>query len=319
MAHLPLVRIVTPALAAANNGNWHTARRWQLFLAPLARVEIALDWSGEPADALIALHARRSADAIRRWHAVHGDRRLALVLTGTDLYRDIDVDPRAAGSLELASCIVVLQDEGLNRLTPAQRERARVIVQSASALAPRPRHGAYIELVAVGHLRDEKDPATMMAAVRALPASSPIRFTHIGNALDDTLAALARETAAACPRYRWIGGRRQPVTRRWIARAHALVHASKMEGGANVVIEAVQTQVPVLASRIDGNVGLLGRDYLGYFPVGDAQALAQLMQRFAAEPALRADLARQCAVRAPRFTPDAEAANVRSLVADLMR
>ena len=67
---------------------------------------------------------------------------------------------------------------------------------------------------------------------------------------------------------------------RRIARAHALVHMSRMEGGANVVIEAVRSQVPVLASRIDGNVGLLGRDYDGYFPLGDAAALAALMQRF---------------------------------------
>ncbi|HAV75652.1 MAG TPA: TIGR04348 family glycosyltransferase, partial [Limnobacter sp.] len=29
----PSVVIVSPALADSNNGNWQTARRWQLFLS----------------------------------------------------------------------------------------------------------------------------------------------------------------------------------------------------------------------------------------------------------------------------------------------
>ena len=85
------------------------------------------------------------------------------------------------------------------------------------------------------------------------------------------------------------------AARRAIARARALVHPSVMEGGANVVIEAVRSGVPVLASRIDGNVGLLGADYDGFFPVGDAAALAALMRRFVADAAFAAHLAAQCA------------------------
>ena len=91
-----------------------------------------------------------------------------------------------------------------------------------------------------------------------------------------------------------------------------------MEGGANVVIEAVRSRVPVLASRIDGNVGLLGADYEGYFPVGDAAALAALMRRFVADTGFAARLAAQCAVREPIFRPAAERAAVRRLVADLL-
>jgi len=93
---------------------------------------------------------------------------------------------------------------------------------------------------------------------------------------------------------------------------------SRMEGGANVVIEAVRSQVPVLASRIDGNVGLLGRDYDGYFPLGDATALAELMQRFRADSAFAEHLKAQCALREPRFVPAAEAGAVRRLLADML-
>jgi putative glycosyltransferase (TIGR04348 family) len=311
------VFIVSPALAAANNGNWHTASRWQRFLSARAQVDVALAWDGEPADALIALHARRSADSLARFAAAHADRPRALVLTGTDLYRDLEAgDDSAIHSLECASHVVVLQDEALGRLSPAVRAKARVIVQSAAAcVAPRRRPACF---VAVGHLRDEKDPRTLMAAARRLPAGSPIAVVHLGGALDPALAAAAEATMAACPRYRWIGARAAPATRRWIARAAALVHMSRMEGGANVVIEAVRSGVPVLASRIDGNVGLLGRDYAGYFPVGDAQALAALMQRFVDEPAFARQLEAQCAAQSPRFAPQAEAAAVQQLLVDML-
>ncbi|MDE2094844.1 MAG: TIGR04348 family glycosyltransferase [Burkholderiales bacterium] len=318
MNALPRVCLVSPALAAANNGNWHTARRWSRFLAGTARVQIMLAWDGTPFDALIALHARRSAESIERFHAAHPGAPVAVVLTGTDLYRDLPSDPSAQHSLECASHVVVLQDEGLLRLPPAARPKARSIVQSATRLVRGDAATGHVGLVAVGHLRDEKDPLTLMAAARLLPPASTIRIVHIGNALDDTLGAQARATMQQCPHYRWLGGLPQAVARRWVARSRALVHMSRMEGGANVVIEALRSQVPVLASRIDGNVGLLGRDYDGYFPVGDAPALAALMQRFAGDAHFARHLAAQCRAREPRFTPAAEASAVRALLADML-
>ncbi|HEY0857470.1 MAG TPA: selenoneine biosynthesis selenosugar synthase SenB [Albitalea sp.] len=315
----PRVRIVSPALASANNGNWHTAARWQRFLAPLAEVDVALDWQGEAVDALIALHARRSAGAIARFHAAQPERALALVLTGTDLYRDLPADASARHSLDCATHVVVLQQEAMHRLDAATRARARVIVQSATRLRRKHKSAGPIVLTAVGHLREEKDPATLMRAARLLPAASAIELIHIGNALDPALADAARATMQACPHYRWLGGLAPAATRRRIAAAHALVHTSVMEGGANVVIEAVRSGVPVLASRIDGNVGLLGRGYDGYFTAGDAPALAALMQRFASDAGFAEHLAAQCAEREPLFAPATERAAVKGLLRDMLR
>ncbi|MDP3821560.1 MAG: selenoneine biosynthesis selenosugar synthase SenB [Burkholderiales bacterium] len=314
----PRVCLVSPALADANNGNWHTASRWQKFLAPVADVQIELAWDGTPVEALIALHARRSADSIERFHAAHPRAPLALVMTGTDLYRDIRTDARAQHALQCASHVIVLQDEGLAALPAAVRARARVIVQSATKLARRGAPAAHFGLVAVGHLREEKDPATLMAAARLLPAGSLLRITHIGAALDPALGTLAQQTMQACPLYRWLGALPRASARRHMADAQALVHMSRMEGGANVVIEALRSGVPVLASRIDGNVGLLGADYGGYFPAGDAAALAQLMQRAASDRRFLARLRAQCALREPRFTPATERAAVRALLADML-
>jgi putative glycosyltransferase (TIGR04348 family) len=315
----PRVRIVSPALAGANNGNWHTAARWQRFLSARAEVDIALGWDGEPLDALIALHARRSAGAIARWHAAHPARPLAVVLTGTDLYRDLAAgDMAARHSLECASHLVVLQSEALRSLDAAARAKARVVLQSAPALLRTDKSTTAVEFVAVGHLREEKDPATLMQAVRRLPATPPMAVVHVGEALDEALGGEARRTMADCPRYRWLGGLPPADARERIARAHALVHPSRMEGGANVVIEALRSRVPVLASCIDGNVGLLGADYTGYFPPGDAGALASLMHRFATEPPFAARLAAQCAAREPLFAPAAEEAAVKNLLADML-
>jgi putative glycosyltransferase (TIGR04348 family) len=323
----PTVCIVSPSLAAANNGNWQTAARWQRFLAPEADVVIAPAWDGAPADALIALHARRSADSIARFRATHADAPVALVLTGTDLYRDLDSVASARHSLECASHVVVLQDEGLERLPPAARTKARSIMQSASRLIRDDAAHGHITFAAVGHLRDEKDPLTLMRAARLLQASAPeaatpasaaIRIVHIGGVLDAALGEEAERTMQACPHYRWLGNLPHAAARRWIARAQALVHMSRMEGGANVVIEAVRSGVPVLASRIDGNLGLLGRDYAGYFETSDAQALAALMQRFASDPAFTAQLRAQCTLREPRFAPAAERAAVRALLSDML-
>ena len=316
----PRVTIVSPALAAANNGNWHTASRWQRFLAPVASVNVASDWTdGDDSELLIALHARRSAAAIARWRELRPEAPLVLVLTGTDLYRDLDHDPCARHSLECASRIVVLQEAGLVRLDVVARAKAIVIVQSASALAVK-RTPADPDFAAVGHLREEKDPRTLMRAARSLDADgrAPITIVHIGAGLDAALADAARATMRDGPADRWLGPLSHAAARRAIASARALVHMSRMEGGANVVIEAVRSGVPVLASDIDGNVGLLGTGYDGYFPVGDAAALAALMRRFIDDAAFARHLASQCAEREPLFRPAAERNAVRTMVLDLV-
>jgi len=43
----------------------------------------------------------------------------------------------------------------------------------------------------------------------------------------------------------------------------------QLEGGANVISEALALGVPVLSSCIGGSLGLLGADYAGYFRAGD--------------------------------------------------
>ncbi|HYF60972.1 MAG TPA: selenoneine biosynthesis selenosugar synthase SenB [Burkholderiaceae bacterium] len=320
----PSVAIISPALAAANNGNWQTARRWAAFLAAGFRTEIRTDWSpddgfdGDPArppDAMIALHARRSAGAIERFAAT--GRPLALVLTSTDLYRDIREDASARRSLELADRLVCLQERGPDELAPALRARAEVIPQSARALAGAPPRARSFDLLLVGHLRPEKDPLTAARALARLP-DPRLRLVHVGDARDAVCGAAFAAAAEADPRIERRGPLPHAATRRLIRRGRLLVLPSLMEGGANVLIEAVTSGVPVLGSRIPGSVGLLGEDYEGWFPVGDDAALAALIARCTAEPAFVERLRAQCAARAPRFAPERERSAVRALAHNLV-
>ena len=314
MVDRPRVGIASPALAASNNGNWHTAARWGGHLEPIADVTVFDRWTGQPLDLLIALHARKSADCIESLRNARPDAGIILLLTGTDLYRDLPGDPAAQRSLDLADRIVVLQARALDKLAPDARRKAEVIEQSAEGAVGHAQPAPPTRFLAVGHLRAEKDPLTLTRAACRLAAEDAVAIEHIGNALDRDIEADVRLAMARCPHYRWCGGVPHEETLQRIAGSHALVHPSRMEGGANVVIEAVRAGVPVLASAIDGNVGLLGEDYQGYFPVGDDAALAALMRRFTEDQSLRQALQAQCRAIEHRFAPEVERRAVQELV-----
>lgn len=267
---------------------------------------------------MLALHARRSAASIAAWSAAHPGRGLAVTLTGTDLYRDIQFDAAAQRSLELAQVLITLQEKAPAALPEAVRNKARVIFQSTTSRQSLEKSRRHLRALMVGHLRPEKSPETLFAAARLLTDRSDILIDHVGDGLDPALAEDARATMLAAPAYRWLGGLPHETVRRRIQRAHVLVHASRMEGGAHVIMEAVASGTPVLAARVDGNVGMLGRDYLGYFAWNDAPALAALLLRCRTDTDFMRQLLDQCRLRAPLFTPAVEGAALRQVVHDLL-
>ncbi|MFT5643966.1 MAG: putative glycosyltransferase (TIGR04348 family) [Janthinobacterium sp.] len=322
--------IVSPALADANNGNWQTARRWAHFLRTRYRVTLANQWPGSSPqsrlaaspdsapDLLIALHARRSSAALANFTDAYPERPTLLLLTGTDLYRDIHTDATAQVALRSAEALVLLQPAGLSELPLDLHARTSVIYQSAKTLQAAKLPQRFFDVCMVGHLRAEKDPTTFMRA-SALVNASRVRMIHIGGALEPKLGALAQATEAATPRYRWLGPMAHAATRQRLKRCHLMAITSSMEGGANVIIEAVTSGVAVVASNISGNRGMLGDDYAGYFAPGDAAALAQLITRCASDTRFHALLQHQCALRAALFTPEAEQTALLQLVDNLIR
>lgn len=282
------------------------------------RIIVQSEWKGEPCDALIALHARRSAPSIAAYRAQRPQGALAVVLTGTDLYRDLPESREAQASLDAADRIVVLQEDAQRLLSPAWRAKCDVVYQSAIPLRRAMKRRDGLDAVVVGHLRDEKDPATLFTAMECIPAGVPLRVTHIGAPLDEALARAAKDLARREPRYRYVGALPHGLARAAIKRAHLLVHPSIMEGGANVIAEAIASGTAVLASRMSGNVGMLGADYPGYFPPRDASALAAWLVRLSEGRQALAALDRACTARRALFRPAAEARAIRALVDRLL-
>jgi putative glycosyltransferase (TIGR04348 family) len=282
------ITIITPAPPGSRKGNRITAQRWAGLLRQLGhRVAVRQEYGGEGCDLLIALHARRSADAVAAFRRGYPERPVVIALTGTDLYEEIRTDPIARQALELASRLVVLQPLGVDELPPHLGELTRVIYQSAEAppgrsrprAARRPRRAGPFEVCVLSHLRPVKDPFRAALASRLVPPSSRLSVLHFGAALSPDMAEQARAESAANPRYRYLGEVPRGHALRALARSRLLVLTSRLEGGANVVSEAIAAGVPVLASHVPGSVGLLGADYPGYFPVEDTQALAGLLHR----------------------------------------
>lgn len=312
------IALITPAAANSRYGNRNTAVRWAQLLRELGhQVGVQQQWNGRSADLLLALHARRSHESIARFAEHYPERPLIVVLTGTDLYRDILNDANAQESLELATRMVVLQDMGLRELAPRLRRKTHVIYQSCEPIHRLPPLKSSFEIVISGHLREEKDPFCGAAALKYLPANSHIRITHIGGARDPVLAAEARHWMEREPRYVWLGELARPQALSTLARARVMLLSSRMEGGANVISEALTARVPVIASNISGNVGMLGHRYRGYYPVSDARALATLLIKAETQSEFLAVLRTQCAERRKLISAAREKRGLRTLLLGL--
>jgi len=311
--------LITPAPPRSRAGNRTTATRWAEILRSLGhRLQISVDYMGEAADLMIALHAWRSAAAIDRFAAAYPGRPLIVAITGTDAYRFIHSHRETTlGSITQADRLVGLHACIADTLPADQRDKLRVIYQSAKPLSGRAPVKQSFRVCVAGHLREEKDPLRPAYAVRSLPGSSRIRVDHFGAAHTPDWAAAARSEQERNPRYRWYGEVPHHRVRRAYGCSHLLVLPSRMEGGANVISEAVVAGLPVIASRIAGSVGLLGQDYPGYYTPEDSDQLRVLLLRAESDSLFYQQLASACRTRRVLFTPQREAESWSRLLNEL--
>jgi putative glycosyltransferase (TIGR04348 family) len=311
------IALITPYGREHRNGNWHTAARWARFLREAGHtVRTQVEWNGRSTDLMLALHARRSFASIRAFAERFPTRPLLLALTGTDLYRDIHQDADAQQALELAHRLIVLQARGVDELPAHLAARTRVVYQSSPDIARLPAPAHTFEVLVIGNLREEKDPFRAALATAYLPEHSQIQVTHLGGALSGEMAETAEMAQSKLPRWNWAGEVPHRTVLKRLARAHLMVIGSVMEGGANVICEALAADVPVLASHMPGNIGMLGEDYPGYFPVGDERQLARLLSRAETDPDFYADLRGHARQRRGLMRPEQEASRLRQVVAE---
>ncbi len=313
--------LVRPATDGLQDGNGTTAERWSELLRGLGwRVEQTERWSGDEVDVLVALHARKSHGSILRFHRAFPDKTLVVCGTGTDLYTDVESGDgdEVRESLGLADRIVVLQRLALDQLPAHLRERARVIHQSV----PRPnkqytKPDDRFQVVLLANVRPVKDPLTAARAATLLPADSRVRIVHAGGTIDEGLESELTAIASECAAYERRGPLPRDAALDLLGSSHLCLSTSRHEGGANVLSEALAYDVPIVCTSIPGSLGMLEETYPGKFPVGDAQALADLLVRVETDDAFRTDLVEACRERAWLTDPRTEHESWRRLFEEL--
>ena len=274
------IEIVTPAPAGSLHGNRITALRWQSFLKKLShQVRVSNHWTGKDTDVLIALHAYRSHTSIIQFRELYPNRPIILMMTGTDLYRDMPEHPEVIKSMEMSDAIVILQSAALAMLPKHLQTKTHVIYQSTKSIKRKALLKKSFLISVIGHLRPEKDPFCTAKSLKHLSSQSKIKVMHLGKAMSPEMKSLAKAYNKELKNYQWLDELSHSETLQQLSRSHLMVISSLMEGGAHVVTEAIAIGVPVIASDIPGNRGLLGDDYPGYFQAGDEKALAMILQK----------------------------------------
>ena len=272
-------------------------------------MHVDLQYLGERTDLMIALHAWKSAASIKRYRTVYPKGPLIVALGGTDVNTFLKSNPTVTEqSMDDADALVGLHERIKDELPIRFHKNLHIIKQSATPIpAQRDPTKRHFDICVIGHLRAEKDPFCTAFASRLLPPESRLRIIHLGKAHSPNWAKKAKLEMDYNPRYIWRGEVQKWQVRREYIKTHLMVISSNQEGGANVVSEAIMARVPIIASHIPGNIGLLGREYPGYYPVGDRSALASMLHRAESKPSFLKLLEAHGRKIQTDFTPKMEA------------
>jgi glycosyltransferase involved in cell wall biosynthesis len=194
-----------------------------------------------------------------------------------------------------------------------------VIYQSVRVDIPAEVPSADFQVTVIGHLREEKDPFCIARSLPLMPFNSKISVLHLGMAMNEEMERTAKSYSETLERYQWIGEVSHADALKVLAQSRLMVISSRMEGGAHVVSEAIALGIPVIASDIPGNRGLLGDDYLGYYPVGNEAALANLLTRAETMPDFYSALKNQIDIRRDLVNPEREMQSIQELTTQLRK
>ena len=314
------IKLITPAKKFSKNGNRTTALRWARILRDLGhQVDIAVNYNGEKTDLMVALHAWRSADSVIKYKNVYPDGPLLVALTGTDINSYIHSDPSLTiKSMALADFLICLHDLVSDIIPEKFQDKLRVIYQSAPAPSQkRNTRKAYFDICLLGHLRDVKDPMRGALALRDMPKNSRLRLIHLGKAHNKSWETKARAEMLRNPRYIWKGEKAGWEVRKELSRTKLMLISSRSEGGANVISEALVAGVPVIASRINGNIGMLGKDYLGFYSFGDEKSLRDLLVKCENDHSFLSKLTKSCRIRSKLFNLSEEKLRWKKLLSEV--
>lgn len=297
-------------------GNSITAKRIVRLLQGAGHTAEAIHTDMPPcADAMIALHATKTLTTSKRFKACCPNSKLIIYLTGTDLYKDLPSNkPEFFEALDLADHLVVSQKASLESVPKSYHHKTSYVPASVllpeEVAVPAPSENS---VLLAAHLRPVKNPFLINKALDLLPDSDVHAFT-LGAALDPVMAQQANNWHNHDARFEWLDNVPYQEALSWMRQVDYTLNTSHSEGGSNAVSESIMLGTPVLASRIEGNVGLLEDDYLGYFEPDNAQSLADLLQRAITDSNFKDQLHEQTLALQSKFLPEKEVAGWLSLI-----
>jgi L-malate glycosyltransferase len=142
-------------------------------------------------------------------------------------------------------------------------------------------------IVFVGRLAVQKDPFTLIESFRQVSLKIPeARFEIVGNGpLGKKISALVKKTSLDS-KVRMINGKHD--IRPNLQRAWVFVLSSSWEGSPNVILEAMASGLPVVATRVDGIPELITHGQTGLLvDPGQPKKLADALIRLIEDEGLR--------------------------------
>ena len=319
--HMLDVLIHSPYPRQKSQGNAVTALRMKNLLAE-GGLSVAIHERGDSpieAKCLIALNARKSAAEIFAFQERQSASVVVALLTGTDVNHPEMEDPCSDTIKALhQSDVIVSLHGGFSHRIPDELLGKTTVIYPSVRIPDTVRHfpTSEREVVIAGNFRDEKNPNLLIQAVGELVGES-ITFHAYGDG--GSYQELLEKTADDYDDFKLHGVQDHEVLLTKMQSASVLLNTSIEEGGANAICEAVAIGLPVVASKIDGNIGMLGQDYAGFFTSGDVGELAKLLRRIFAEKELYELLKQQVSKRAELFSYEREAAEWVALVQKIIK
>jgi glycosyltransferase involved in cell wall biosynthesis len=259
---------------------------------------------------------------------------LVLTLPGGDLcaFRDIGygglltLSGRARVKLALAAANRVVAPcqsivaEAARFGVSARLVRFGVALDRWPVRAPRPRQpDAPLRLVQVADLNRVKDPSCLLRAMAALKARG-LAF-YLDQVGEDTLGGSIQRQAGDLGLWRHVAfhghqGREQVC--KLVEGADVMVISSRHETGPIAALEAAAVGVPTVGTAV-GQIADWAPDAALVVPVGDAEALADAIERMAVDEGLRLRLAEAAQERAIAHDADTFVAQLRSIYREVAR
>ncbi len=147
-----------------------------------------------------------------------------------------------------------------------------------------PPESAPLRLIFIGRVHPEKNLGMVIPQLGALPNDlrGRIELTVVGDgAQRRELEALAAEVGVS-QYVRWLGWRDKAALPELYRAADVLVNPSQYEGMPNVVLEAMASALPVIASDVPGNRSVVAAGETGIlFPLDRPAELGAALVRFA--------------------------------------